>query len=100
MQRLMADQDRAGPARAAQDALQQLLVVEKDIPVMKALTNPRFKEAHWRKVSTRLRFCRRLLPLELTEDKGRLGCPSAESVFQVACWEANSKMTSMLVQVQ
>lgn len=46
----MNAKSHSGPARAAHDALRQLASLEKDIPVVKALSNPRFKDRHWRKV--------------------------------------------------
>lgn len=39
------------PARAAQESLRLLGSLEKDIPVIKALTNEHLKDRHWWQVS-------------------------------------------------
>lgn len=43
----MLSRSHAVPARSAQEALRQLVTFEKDIPIMRALTNPHLKDHHW-----------------------------------------------------
>lgn len=43
----MTSRSHAVPARAAQESLRLLATLEKDIPVMRALTNPNLKDRHW-----------------------------------------------------
>lgn len=48
----MIERTQTTPARAAQEALRQLVALGKDIPVMRVLSNPHLKAQHWRKVRT------------------------------------------------
>ncbi|CAM9162262.1 unnamed protein product, partial [Hapterophycus canaliculatus] len=51
LQKTMLSRSHAVPARSAQEALRQLLALEKDIPIMRALTNPHLKDNHWWQLS-------------------------------------------------
>lgn len=43
----MTSRSHSVPARATQESLRLLSTLEKDIPVMKALTNANLKDRHW-----------------------------------------------------
>lgn len=47
LQKIMTSRSHAVPARATQESLRLLSTLEKDIPVMKALTNANLKDRHW-----------------------------------------------------
>ena len=47
LQKIMTSRSHAVPARATQESLRLLSTLEKDIPVMKALTNTNLKDRHW-----------------------------------------------------
>lgn len=49
----MTTRSHTGPARATQEALRQLQTIEKDLPVMKALSNRSLNDRHFRKVTFR-----------------------------------------------
>ncbi|CAM9985812.1 unnamed protein product [Scytosiphon promiscuus] len=51
LQKTMLSRSHAVPARSAQEALRQLLALEKDIPIVRAFTNPHLKDSHWWQVS-------------------------------------------------
>lgn len=47
LQKIMTSRSHAVPARATQESLRLLSTLEKDIPVMHALTNANMKDRHW-----------------------------------------------------
>eukprot|EP00903_Cladosiphon_okamuranus_P012758 g11926.t1 len=51
LQKIMTSRSHAVPARATQESLRLLSTLEKDIPVIKALTNAHLKDRHWWQVS-------------------------------------------------
>eukprot|EP00752_Nemacystus_decipiens_P012854 g11381.t1 len=51
LQKIMTQRSHAVPARATQESLRLLSTLEKDIPVMRALTNANLKDRHWWQVS-------------------------------------------------
>lgn len=61
LQKIMTSRSHAVPARATQESLRLLATLEKDIPVMKALTNAHLKDRHWWQV--RVEPCRCLVIL-------------------------------------
>lgn len=53
LQKIMTSRSHAVPARAAQESLRLLSTLEKDIPIMKALTNAHLKDRHWWQVTSK-----------------------------------------------
>ncbi|CAM9159174.1 unnamed protein product, partial [Ectocarpus sp. 8 AP-2014] len=49
--KIMEARSHANPTKAAQESLRLLAALEKDIPILKALTNPRLKDRHWWQIS-------------------------------------------------
>ncbi|CAB1120679.1 unnamed protein product [Ectocarpus sp. CCAP 1310/34] len=49
--KIMEARSQATPTKAAQESLRLLAALEKDIPIIKALTNPRLKDRHWWQIS-------------------------------------------------
>ncbi|CBJ27106.1 similar to Dynein heavy chain 3, axonemal (Axonemal beta dynein heavy chain 3) (Ciliary dynein heavy chain 3) [Ectocarpus siliculosus] len=49
--KIMEAKSHANPTKAAQESLRLLAALEKDIPILKALTNPHLKDRHWWQIS-------------------------------------------------